>query len=101
MTKRKKDLRTAAGHSLCNRPPAGLHKKAPPAGLHKVRRRLAIPRGATLRKQLVQCGKAGCRKWHGPYWYAFWKVDGRTRSAYVGSDRRMRELVAERERTPL
>jgi len=48
-----------------------------------------VPRGATFRLQLVRCGKARCRKWHGPYWYAYWFAGGRTRSAYVGSDARL------------
>jgi len=42
--------------------------------------------GASVTYQLerVQCGKPRCRKWHGPYWYAYWSAGGRTRSLYVG-----------------
>jgi hypothetical protein len=51
-----------------------------------------LPSNATFRSQLVQCGKKNCRKWHGPYWYAFWWSKGRTRSAYVGSLERAAKL---------
>ena len=38
-----------------------------------------------LRQQWVRCGKESCTKCpHGPYWYAFWREDGRRRSRYVG-----------------
>jgi hypothetical protein len=42
--------------------------------------------GASVTYQLerVQCGKPKCRKWHGPYWYAYWSAGGRTRSLYIG-----------------
>jgi hypothetical protein len=43
----------------------------------------------TLRFELVKCGKERCKRCaggpaHGPYWYAYWKRDGRTRSKYIG-----------------
>ena len=39
----------------------------------------------TLRQQLVKCGKAACTTCpHGPYWYAYWREDGKRRSRYVG-----------------
>jgi hypothetical protein len=47
---------------------------------------------ATLRLELVNCGKGACkscgagRPSHGPYWYAYWKEDGRTRSSYIGKE---------------
>jgi hypothetical protein len=38
-----------------------------------------------LRRRLVRCGKASCTTCpHGPYWYAFWRENGRRRSRYVG-----------------
>lgn len=41
----------------------------------------------TLRQQTVRCGKKGCTSCpHGPYWYAYWREDGRMRSRYVGKD---------------
>ena len=37
--------------------------------------------------QYVRCGKASCRctsgTVHGPYYYRFWREDGRLRKAYV------------------
>jgi hypothetical protein len=42
----------------------------------------------TYRKEMVRCGKEGCKcnggKLHGPYWYAYWSEDGKTKSRYVG-----------------
>lgn len=49
----------------------------------------------TLQQKRIRCGKRRCRKLHGPYWYAFFKVDGRTRCRYIG-----RELPVALEREP-
>lgn len=39
------------------------------------------------RQQSVRCGKAGCTRCpHGPYWYAYWREDGRVRTKYVGKE---------------
>lgn len=39
----------------------------------------------TYRRQMVKCGKRGCTRCpHGPYWYAYWREDGRLRSRYIG-----------------
>lgn len=39
----------------------------------------------TYRQQMVRCGKRGCTRCpHGPYWYAYWREDGRLRSRYIG-----------------
>lgn len=39
----------------------------------------------SLRRQLVRCGKDSCTRCpHGPYWYAYWREDGKRRSRYVG-----------------
>lgn len=39
----------------------------------------------TFRYETVRCGKENCTKCpHGPYWYVYWKENGRTRSRYVG-----------------
>jgi hypothetical protein len=42
----------------------------------------------TYQSEMVRCGKKGCRcsrgELHGPYWYAYWTEDGKTRSEYVG-----------------
>jgi hypothetical protein len=42
----------------------------------------------TYRQELVRCGKQDCKcaagELHGPYWYAYWREGGRTKSQYVG-----------------
>lgn len=39
----------------------------------------------TYRLETVRCGRAGCRSCpHGPYWYAYWREDGKLRSRYIG-----------------
>jgi hypothetical protein len=44
-----------------------------------------LPPNLTYRQEEVRCGKATCRSCpHGPYWYAYWKEDGRTRKRYIG-----------------
>lgn len=32
----------------------------------------------------VLCGKPGCKRHHGPYWYAYWTQGGRVRTVYIG-----------------
>jgi hypothetical protein len=47
-----------------------------------------VPDGAkiTYRREAVRCGKANCTRCpHGPYWYAYWRENGRLRSRYLGS----------------
>ena len=39
----------------------------------------------SYRQEEVTCGKPGCTRCpHGPYWYAYWREGGRTRSRYIG-----------------
>lgn len=39
----------------------------------------------SYRLEPVTCGKPGCTRCpHGPYWYAYWREDGRVRSRYIG-----------------
>lgn len=42
----------------------------------------------TYRLVLIRCGKENCKcakgGGHGPYWYAYWSEQGKTRSQYVG-----------------
>jgi hypothetical protein len=38
----------------------------------------------TYEKRYTRCGKPGCEREHGPYWYAFWTAGGRVRTVYVG-----------------
>jgi hypothetical protein len=43
------------------------------------------PGKITFRQQTVRCGKDGCTACpHGPYWYAYWREGGKTRSRYIG-----------------
>jgi hypothetical protein len=47
----------------------------------------AAPPRVSYRQQLVKCGKRGCTRCpHGPYWYQYWREDGRLRSRYVGKN---------------
>ncbi len=44
-----------------------------------------LPPSLTYRQEHVRCGKETCRSCpHGPYWYAYWREDGRTRKRYIG-----------------
>lgn len=58
----------------------------------------------TYRLEEVRCGKKNCHcaegKLHGPYWYAYWTKDGRTKSQYVGKKlpRGIRRTVSPRVR---
>jgi hypothetical protein len=39
----------------------------------------------SYRQQWVRCGKKTCTRCpHGPYWYAYWREEGRVRSGYLG-----------------
>lgn len=39
----------------------------------------------SYRLEPVKCGKHGCTRCpHGPYWYAYWREEGRLRSRYIG-----------------
>ena len=41
----------------------------------------------TYRQEHVRCGRDACSRCpHGPYWYAYWRENGRQRSRYVGKD---------------
>lgn len=60
-----------------------LHADGPPSGA--VDEAGAVPVNVTYRQEEVRCGKDTCSACpHGPYWYAYWKEDGRTRSQYIG-----------------
>lgn len=44
-----------------------------------------LPLNVSYRQEYVRCGKERCTTCpHGPYWYAYWKEDGRSRSQYIG-----------------
>ncbi len=58
----------------------------------------------TFRYETVRCGKKNCTRCpHGPYWYAYWKENGRTRSRYVGRilPTKAREVYEEKQRAKL
>jgi hypothetical protein len=42
----------------------------------------------TYRLQVIRCGKETCKcrkgNLHGPYWYACWVENGKTKSQYIG-----------------
>ena len=43
----------------------------------------------TYRQERVRCSREGCTGCpHGPYWYAYWRENGRLRSRYIGKDLR-------------
>lgn len=43
-----------------------------------------LPNNATIRKEYVRCGKLDCQSKHGPYYYAYWKENGKLRKKYIG-----------------
>lgn len=47
----------------------------------------------TYQRELIKCGKPKCRKWHGPYWYAYWTAGSRTRTLYIGKQLRPAQAV--------
>ncbi|MBW3621691.1 MAG: hypothetical protein KY461_15720 [Actinobacteria bacterium] len=60
-----------------------LHADGPPDG--PVDESGTVGLNVTYRQEHVRCGKDRCGTCpHGPYWYAYWKEDGRTRSRYIG-----------------
>lgn len=57
----------------------------------------------TYQRELVNCGKRNCRRCrkrpgHGPYIYAYWSDGGKTRSLYIGKQRRTALEVLVRRR---
>ena len=60
-----------------------------------------LPPSLTYRQEEVRCGKSGCTTCpHGPYWYAYWKQDGRTRKRYIGRTLAGEPLEAVRPEAP-
>lgn len=54
------------------------------AGGCEVRHTRECGHGITYERKSILCGKKGCAKLHGPYWYAFWTAGGKVRSVYIG-----------------
>jgi len=63
---------------------SGAPKSSLTAGGCEVRHTRERGHGITYERKAVLCGKKGCAKLHGPYWYAFWTAGGRVRSVYIG-----------------
>lgn len=78
---------------------ARARKPAPPAvqrtpGGCEVRHTRERGHGITYERKAVLCGKKGCAKLHGPYWYAYWTAGGKVRSVYIGKTFRTVESKA-------
>lgn len=72
------------------------------AGGTEVRHTRERGHGITYERKRVLCGKKGCNKLHGPYWYAFWTAGGKVRSVYIGKTfRKVEEKCPERLKTPV
>lgn len=45
----------------------------------------SIPSGATIREEYVKCGNPYCYTCkHGPYYYGYWKENGKLKKKYIG-----------------
>jgi len=45
----------------------------------------SIPSGATIKKEYVKCGNPYCHRCkHGPYYYGYWKENGKLKKKYIG-----------------
>src|ERR671933_684167 len=64
-----------------------LAQREPVEGRQVVEERPA--RAGTLRSEMVKCGKSRCKKCergvgHGPYWYLYFRRNGKFTSRYIG-----------------
>ena len=78
---------------------------APEGTRARTKSNTTLPKTGALCPQWVKCGKPTCHcaagDLHGPYWYLFWRQDGRLRKRYVKPDEVeavRAALQAERER---
>ena len=45
----------------------------------------SIPEDATIRREYIKCGNHSCRRRnYGPYYYAYWRAQGKRYKKYVG-----------------
>lgn len=45
----------------------------------------SIPSSATIRKEYVKCGNPYCHRCkHGPYYYGYWRENGKLKKKYIG-----------------
>lgn len=68
-----------------------LEKSTPRLDLDKESRdENRIPDTASLREEFIKCGKISCFTCpHGPYYYAYWKDNGKLRKKYLGIDQKL------------
>jgi len=104
--KRHGNTSKALGAELLRQKAAQTHseKAKTPVGLAslEIRHTRERGRGITYELKAVLCGKKGCNKLHGPYWYAFWTAGGRVRSVYIGKKfQKVEEKCPERLKTPV
>lgn len=59
-------------------------KRGPVSPVIETRHATELGHAITYERRPVLCGKTGCRKLHGPYWYAYWTQGGRVRTVYIG-----------------
>lgn len=91
------------GRTLHKTPPARKNKRKNPvvevSATHDFVGRRGVHYSVTYQRELVKCGKPKCRKWHGPYWYAYWTEGTRTRTLYIGKILRpAADVLTERSR---
>ena len=56
----------------------------------------SIPSNATIRKEYTKCGNLHCyRCKHGPYYYGYWKENGKLKKKYIGRYDRRKETEKE------
>lgn len=52
--------------------------------------------GKTYRLEYIRCGNAECKcasgSLHGPYWYAYWYENGKTKSSYIGKELKLQRV---------
>jgi len=54
--------------------------------------KLGISRG-TIVEKYIRCGKSWCKNCpHGPYYYLAVKVNGKTKTKYLGTDKKIKML---------
>jgi hypothetical protein len=55
----------------------------------------SVPKNATIRSEYIKCGNHSCRRCsHGPYYYAYWRDQGKRFKKYLGKyDPRDRESL--------
>ena len=55
------------------------------AALERLPKRRPLPERVTIRSEWVRCAKKSCKSCpHGPYYYSYWKQDGKLQKRYIG-----------------